>query len=99
MRLRVYAMLAVALSMPHPPAASAEQPGVVIVTSSTVEAFEQAVRGIQQGLGPASKAVIVDLANKPLELASRLGGKDVRLLITVGNNAFESAAQSGTAPI
>jgi putative ABC transport system substrate-binding protein len=72
---------------------------VVIVTSSAVEAFGEAVRGIQRGLGPAAKAVILDLAAKPQYPANQLSGKDVRLLISVGNNAFESAAQFGSAPI
>jgi putative ABC transport system substrate-binding protein len=50
-------------------------------------------------LGPAAKAVILDLAAKPQYPANQLSGKDVRLLISVGNNAFESAAQFGSAPI
>jgi putative tryptophan/tyrosine transport system substrate-binding protein len=97
MRLGVCAFLALALS--EGSAVRAEQPTIIIVTSSAVEAFGEAVRGIQQGLGSAAKVVILDLATKPEELAGRLGGKEVRLLITVGNHAFESAAQSGTAPM
>jgi putative tryptophan/tyrosine transport system substrate-binding protein len=107
MRVRVYAVLFVALSIldrradafDNPPQQRLEQSTVVIVTSSAVEAFAEAVRGIQHGLGPAVKAVILDLASKPLDSANALGAKDIRLLISVGNHAFESAAQFGTAPI
>jgi putative tryptophan/tyrosine transport system substrate-binding protein len=98
MRVRVYAVLGVALSiLPGP--ARGEQPTVVIVTSSAVEAFEEAVRGIRGGLGPAAKTIIVDLASKPKDPANILGDKNVRLLISVGNNAFDFAVQFGTAPI
>ncbi len=106
MSVRVYAVLGVALSILTGPADALDNPpqgreqgAVVIVTSSAVEAFEEAVRGIQRGLGPAVKAIIVDLASKPREPANTLGGRDVRLLVTVGNNAFDFAVQFGTAPI
>src|SRR5580658_2626679 len=111
MSVRGYAVLGVALSITlsmlpgpadavdKPPQGRGEQPTVVIVTSSAVEAFEEAVRGIQGGLGPAVKIILVDLASKPKEPANILGGKDVRLLISVGNNAFDFAVQLGTAPI
>ena len=76
------------------------EPGmVVIVTTSEVEAFDEAIEGVRRGLGPAAKVTLVDLAAKPPDLASRLGAKDVRLLISVGNNALVAAAQFGTAPI
>lgn len=81
-------------------APSRAEPGtVVIVTTSAVEAFDEAIEGMRRGLGPAAKVTLVDLAAKPPDLASRLGGKDVRLVISVGNNALEAAAQYGTAPI
>ena len=103
MRVHVYAVLVVALSILDRQADALDTappgPTVVIVTSSAVEAFGEAVRGIQRGLGPAVKAVILDLAAKPQYPANQLSGKDVRLLISVGNNAFESAAQFGSAPI
>ena len=103
MRVHVYAALVVALSILDRQADALDTappgPTVVIVTSSAVEAFGEAVRGIQRGLGPAVKAVILDLAAKPQYPANQLSGKDVRLLISVGNNAFESAAQFGSAPI
>jgi ABC-type uncharacterized transport system substrate-binding protein len=107
MRARVYtAALVMALSI-VPPRADAsdttaqhsEKPTVVIVTSSAIDAFEEALRGIRHGLGPGANVVILDLATKPEAPAKQLSGKDVRLLITVGNNALESAAQSGSAPI
>src|ERR1035438_6880014 len=103
MRVHVYGALVVALSILDRPADAFDTappgPTVVIVTSSAVEAFGEAVRGIQRGLGPAVKAVILDLASNPQDSANQLSGKDVRLLISVGNNAFESAAQFGSAPI
>jgi putative ABC transport system substrate-binding protein len=107
MHVRVCAVLAIALSIldrqadafDNPPPRRVEQPTVVIVTSSAVEAFREAVRGIQQGLGPAVKAIVLDQASKPQDSAIALGAKDIRLLISVGNNAFESATQFGTAPI
>ncbi len=103
MRVRICAVLVVAFSMLDGSAYAfdAPPPGstVVIVTSSAVEAFEEAVKGIQRGLGPAVKAVILDLASKPQDPANRLGAKDVRLLISVGNNAFESATQFASVPI
>jgi len=104
MRLGVYAALALSMVLQQAvafdtPSAERRDAAIVIVTSSAVEAFEEAVRGIQHALGPAAKVAIVDLASKSGDLANQIGGKDVRLLITVGNNALESAAQSGTAPI
>lgn len=107
MRLRVYAFLGMALSLlpgsadalDKPQQGRGEQPTVVIVTSSAVPAFEEAVRGIQAGLGPAVKTIIVDLASKPKDPADTLGAKEVRLLISVGTNAFDFAVQFGTAPI
>jgi ABC-type uncharacterized transport system substrate-binding protein len=108
MRTRVYTIaLVMALSILRQPAdasdtaptAHADQPTVVIVTSSAIEAFEEAVRGIRQQLGPAAKVVVFDLAAKHEGLPNQPSGKDVRLLITVGNNALEFAGQSGTAPI
>ncbi|HEV8041600.1 MAG TPA: ABC transporter substrate binding protein [Bryobacteraceae bacterium] len=104
MRARVYVAVVMALNIVHRRAdaldtpARIEQATVVIVTSSAVEAFEEAVRGIQRGLGPAVKAVVVDLKSQSRPPAN-LANKEIRLLITVGNHAFESAAQSGTAPI
>jgi len=76
-----------------------DPPVVIIVTTSAVEAFDESTQGIRQGLGAAAKIVTVDLASNPQDLASQLGGKDVRLLISVGNNALEAAARYGTAPI
>jgi putative ABC transport system substrate-binding protein len=104
MRARVYVAVVMALNIVHRRAdaldtpARIEQATVVIVTSSAVEAFEEAVRGIQRGLGPGVKAVVVDLKSQSRPPAN-LANKEIRLLITVGNHAFESAAQSGTAPI
>lgn len=103
--LRIYPVLALAaIFLPSQTAARdtpghPEQPTVVIATSSAVEAFEEAVKGIQQGLGPSAKILVLDVSVRSSETESRLAGKDVRLLITVGNNAYESAAHFGTAPI
>lgn len=80
-------------------ALAAEQAQVVIVTTSAVEAFNEATQGLERALGPGAKVAVVDLARKPTDLASRLGSKDVRLLISVGNNALRAAGQFGTAPI
>jgi putative ABC transport system substrate-binding protein len=76
-----------------------DQPVVVIVTTSAVEAFDEATEGIRRSLGPAPKVVIVDLASNAGDLTSQLSGKEVRLLVSVGNNALEAAARYGTAPI
>jgi putative tryptophan/tyrosine transport system substrate-binding protein len=76
-----------------------ELPVVVIVTTSAVEAFDEATEGIRHSLGPAPKVVIVDLASNAGDLTSQLRGKEVRLLVSVGNNALEAAARYGTAPI
>jgi putative ABC transport system substrate-binding protein len=76
-----------------------DQPVVVVVTTSAVEAFDEATEGIRRGLGPAARVVIVDLAANPADLTNQLGGKEVRLLVSVGNNALEISARYGTAPI
>lgn len=76
-----------------------DQPLVVIVTTSAVEAFDEAAEGIRHSLGPAAKVVTVDLASNPRDLTNQLSGKEVRLLVSVGNNALEAAARYGTAPI
>jgi putative ABC transport system substrate-binding protein len=105
MKPQIYAVLAMVCGILHQQAnaldtpSRTEQPTVIIATSSAVEAFEEAVKGIQRGLGLSAKIVILDLASKSEDIEARLAGKDIRLLITVGNNAFESAAHFGTAPI
>ncbi|HLK17629.1 MAG TPA: ABC transporter substrate binding protein [Bryobacteraceae bacterium] len=105
MKLRIYTVLSIAscLLQAQAPfrdnAGHADQPTVIIATSSAIEAFEEAVKGIQQGLGSSAKILVLDLSAKSPENESRLAGKEVRLLITVGNNAYESAARFGTAPI
>ncbi len=75
------------------------QPLVVIVTTSVVEAFNESVEGARARLSPEARVVTVDLAEKPADLSSRLGGKDVRLLIAVGNNALAAAQRYGSAPV
>ena len=70
-----------------------------MVTTSAVEAFDEATEGIRRGLGPAAKVMIVDLASNAGDLTNQLSGKEVRLLVSVGNNALEAAARYGTAPI
>jgi len=76
-----------------------DQTTVVIVTSSVVDAFEDAIAGLRRGLGSGVKVVLVDLAAKPEGLAAQLGNRDVRLLVTVGNNALDAATKYATAPI
>jgi len=76
-----------------------DQPLVLIVTTSAVEAFDEATEGIRHSLGPAAKVVTVDLASNAGDLTSQLSGKEVRLLVSVGNNALEAAVRYGTAPI
>jgi putative tryptophan/tyrosine transport system substrate-binding protein len=105
MRPRIYAILAMVFGIPHEQANAldtplrTEQPTVIIATSSAVEAFEEAVKGIQQGLGVSAKIIVLDLASKSEIIETRLAGKDARLLVTVGNNAYQSAARFGSAPI
>jgi ABC-type uncharacterized transport system substrate-binding protein len=72
---------------------------VVIVTTSAVEAFDEAVEGIRRGLGPATKIVTIDLAAKGGDLAGELSSREVGVLITVGNNALETAERFGKSPI
>lgn len=96
-RAAVFALLVIALAAHAAPAKSDQT--VVIVTTSAVEPFDQATQGIRRSLGPAAKIVTVDLASKPSDLANQLGGKEIALLVTVGNNAFETAARFGSAPI
>jgi len=79
--------------------AKPEEQIILVVTTSAVEAFDEATEGIRRGLGPAAKVVVVDLASNPGNLSSQLNGKDVRLLISVGTNGLEAATRWGTAPI
>jgi hypothetical protein len=79
-----------------PARAHANAGTVVIVTSSAVDAFGEAVRGIRSGLGPTVNVVVVDLASDPIGKAR---GKDVRLLIAVGNNALDRAGELDGTPI
>lgn len=74
------------------------RPVVVIVTTSAVDAFGEALEGIRRGLGSGAKILVVDLTQQPAE-RTQLGGKDVALLVTVGTRALEAAAQSASAPI
>jgi len=75
-----------------------DQGSVLIVTSSAVAAFEQGLKGIEQGLGPAARVTIVDLAAKPEALAAVRAG-DARLVIAVGNNALDWARRLGNVPV
>lgn len=79
------------LAAPH-----TETPTVVVITSSHVEAFDEAVEGVRSGLGSAGRLVIVDLAAP--ETATQLSGKDARLVVAIGNNALEAASRLG-APV
>jgi len=67
---------------------------VAIVTSSTVEAFEEAVNGIRRGLGPGVNVTVVDLTVKPPPPV-----KDARVWITLGNNALEYVNRLGKTPV
>ena len=78
-----------------PAAAAGRQ--VVVVTTSAVEAFDEAVQGIRRGLGPDFDIEIVDLAAKSPGLSSRVNGNS--LLIAVGNTALQSASQLGAQPV
>jgi ABC-type uncharacterized transport system substrate-binding protein len=75
------------------------QPRVVILTTSAVAAFGEAAEGIRSRLVSETKVVTIDLAEPPSDLTSQVGGKDVRLLIAVGNNALAAAQRYGTAPV
>ena len=95
------AFLLLALSLPglragEPPSS---RPLVMIVTTSAVEAFDESVEAIRAQLSSEAQLVVIDLAEKPSDLGSRLGGKDVRLLIAVGNNALAVARRYGSAPV
>ncbi|MBZ5609097.1 MAG: hypothetical protein LAP38_12620 [Acidobacteriia bacterium] len=80
------------------PTLPAEQPVVMIVTTSAVEAFAEAIEGVRRGLGSGVKVVVVDLAARPAE-RGQLSGKDVAVLLTIGNQAMDEAAQLGSAPM
>jgi putative ABC transport system substrate-binding protein len=78
-----------------------EPPTVVVITSSNIGAFDEAVEGVRSSLGSAVKLVTVDLAASDKAVsdpASLVGGKDVRLVVTIGNNALEAALRFG-APV
>ena len=76
-----------------------EDQAIVVVTTSAVEAFDEATEGIRRALGSTAKLVVVDLASNPGNLGAQLNGKEVRLLISVGTNGLEAAARWGTAPV
>ena len=79
------------------PAAAAGR-SVVVVTTSGVEAFDEAVQGIRRGLGPDLDIEIVDLGAKSPALASRVNANSA-LVIAVGNSALQSASQLGAQPV
>lgn len=91
-------MLLLRVTLPVVKAASAPHT-VVILTSSSVEAFGEAVEGIRRGLGLETSVLSLDLATKPDTASKRLVENDVALIVTVGNNALQTAAQFGTAPM
>ncbi len=93
---------AILLGLCFPAAVAGEdrsRPLVVVVTTSAVEAFDEGVEGIRAGLSGDARLVVVDLAAKPQDLRETLGGKEVRLVIAVGNNALLAAQRYGTAPV
>jgi putative ABC transport system substrate-binding protein len=74
-----------------------EPPTVLLVTSSNIGAFDEAVEGVRSGLGAAVRLVTVDMS--VTDPAGKLNGKDVRLVVAVGNNALEAALRSSSAPV
>jgi putative ABC transport system substrate-binding protein len=64
-----------------------------------VDAFVEATEGIRHGLTAPVKAITVDLADNPAQLSAQLGAKEIAVIVTVGNNAYEAAARFGTAPV
>jgi putative tryptophan/tyrosine transport system substrate-binding protein len=74
-----------------------EPPTVVLITSSNVGAFDEAVEGVRSSLGSAARLVIVDLA--AADPFGQLSGKDVRLVVAVGNNALEAASRLAGTPV
>ena len=73
-----------------------DAPTVLLITSSRVGAFDEAVQGVRAGLGSAVRLVTVDLAAP--DATSQLGAQDVRLVVAVGNNALQEASRFG-APV
>ena len=78
-----------------------EPPTVLLVTSSTVGAFDEAVEGVRSGLGSAARLVTVDLsaAHGADAVSTQVNGKDVRLVVAVGNNALQQALSSSSTPV
>jgi len=72
---------------------------VVILTSSSVEAFGEAVEGMRRTLGTEVRVVTLDLASKPEAISRRLAENNPALLVAVGNNALQTAEQFGAAPV
>lgn len=70
-----------------------EPPTVLVITSSTVSPFDDALEGLRNGLGSTVRISTVDLASGAP--GSPLTGKDARLAIAVGNNALAVASHAG----
>ncbi len=87
------------LSFPHGAVSGprAEPPLVALITSSRAGPFEEAIEGLGSSLGSSVRLVIVDLLTA--DAASQLNGKDVRLVVAVGNNALDAASRVAGAPV
>jgi putative ABC transport system substrate-binding protein len=97
-RVSVTWTLVLAFWLPAARGALASRP-VIILTTSSVEAFGEAVEGIRRGLGRDADVHIIDLAAKPQAVSMLMEEYHPALLIAVGNNALEIAQEFGNAPI
>jgi ABC-type uncharacterized transport system substrate-binding protein len=81
----------------HPPV----QAGIVVAYESGVDAYTEAMEGLQAGLGAAVPATIdLHAPGGAAELARTLGARDVKLVIAVGSRALaEVQARKPAAPV
>ncbi len=84
--------LAAAAAGPH-----GEQPLVALVTSSNVTPFDEAAEGVRSALGSGIRLMTVNLSES--DVAGQLNGKDIRLVVAVGNNALDAAARLPGTPV
>lgn len=78
--------------------AFASQPVIMIISSSNVAAFVEAVDGVRSGLGASDKTITVDLAasdKSMLDPRKAAAGKDVRMVVAIGTNALSAALKLG----
>jgi ABC-type uncharacterized transport system substrate-binding protein len=73
-------------------------PTIVVVTSSRVAAYQEALQGLRRELGPEQELAVVDLDEAGVSLSKELSQLNPRLVVAVGSAASRATAEAASVP-